>query len=320
MNIREQNIDYTNLSVNLLILDEEGVAAMIFSGSMDTDPIVKLQKKIDTVIYNKQFNLIVDISHVQYISSTGLGLLMYLMKVRKNFLYLSYPNEVVLRSFQLLNLDEVFMFYHSFDELKEKATVSDVLIEMIRKRSEKIRNVQYRKRWVKILRDYLAHTEVIQEIQKMTPLIRQADHDESIILPSEEKYACILYKFLYRVFSKIAKINSYEVDDMTIELIAKELMTNAVKHGYNFKKDGVIEANYKFNGEKVEINIIDYGKGYSPSLYSHDALPSAGLQILKKIFDTVNISEAPKKDIEGLVVGEGTMVKMTKHIKKKKDS
>jgi anti-anti-sigma factor len=317
MNIREQNIDYTNLSVNLLFLDDEGVAVIIFSGSMDTDPIVKLQKKIDTEMYNRQFNLIVDMNHVQYISSTGLGFLMYLMKVRKDFLYLSYPNEIVLRSFELLNLDEVFMFYHSYDELKEKATVSDVVIEMLRNRNKTIRNVQYRKRWVKILRDYLDHTEVIEEIQKMTPFIRQADHEESIMLPSEEKYACILYKFLYRVFSKIAKINSYEVDDMTIEMIAKELMTNAVKHGYNYKKDGVVEANYKFNGEKVEINIIDYGKGFSPSLYSHDVLPSAGLQILKKIFDSVNISEAPKKDVEGLVIGEGTMVKMTKHIKKK---
>jgi anti-sigma regulatory factor (Ser/Thr protein kinase) len=210
----------------------------------------------------------------------------------------------------------VFKFYHSYEELKEKAMVSDVIIEILRKRSESIRNVQYRKRWVKILRDYLAHAEVMEEIQKMTPLIRQADHDESIVLPSEEKYACILYKFLYRVFSKIAKINSYEVDDMTIELISKELMTNAVKHGYNYKKDGVIEANYKFNGEKIEINIIDYGKGFAPSRYSHDSLPSAGLEILRKIFDNVNICEAPKKDVEGLVIGEGTMVKMIKHIKK----
>ncbi len=318
MNMREEKLEYTNLTAEFLFFDEEEICVLVLFGSMDTEPILELQNEIEKKDIVRQYDFIVDINSVQYLSSTGLGFLLYLMKIRKNVLFISYPPDAVMRSIALLNLDEVFMFYRTYEELRNNAAIPDIIVQILQKRLESSRRAEYRKRWVKILRDYLAHMEVVQEIQKMGPYIKQAEYENSITVPSEEKYACILYKFFDRIFSKIVHITANDMDDWTIELIAKELMTNAVKHGYNYRKNGVVEANYILNNGMIEINVIDYGKGFSPSSNENSTLPSAGLKLLRKIFDEIIIAEAPKKEVKGLVLGNGTMVTLKKHIGKKK--
>lgn len=314
MNVREENRQYTNLCAEFLFFDEEEICVLVLNGSMDTEPVIELQNEIEAMKIVRKYDFIIDINNVQYLSSTGLGFLLYLMKIRKNVLFISYPPDMVMRSIALLNLDEVFMFYRTYEELRNNAAIPDIIVQILQKRLEKSRRTEYRKRWVKILRDYLAHMEVVQEIQRMGPYIKQAEYENSITVPSEEKYACILYKFFERIFNRIVQINPNDVDDWTIELIAKELMTNAVKHGYNYRKNGVVEANYVLNDGTIEINVIDYGKGFSPSPDTSSTLPSAGLKLLRKIFDEIIIAEAPKKDIRGLVLGSGTMVTLKKHI------
>jgi anti-sigma B factor antagonist len=314
MDIRRQEFEFVNFFSRILFDDSSHICTLILSGSMDTNPILKLEEEIEKIISERKYDFIVDLTHVRYISSTGLGFLIYLLKCRKNFLFLSYPPNTILKPFKLLDLDDLFLYYHNPDELIKKETISDELVLLLKQEISLIRDIYYRKRWVKILRDYLAHKDVINEIRRMAPYIQQADHSESVTLPSEEKYACILYKFIDRAFSEIARINRREVDDITVELISKELMTNAVKHGYDNRTDGVIEANYKLYDEKVELNMIDYGKGFSTSRTTDNILPSAGLELLKKIFDEVTITEPPKKDVKGLVLGKGTMVRMTKYL------
>jgi anti-sigma regulatory factor (Ser/Thr protein kinase) len=208
------------------------------------------------------------------------------------------------------------MFYRTFEELRNNAAIPDIIVQVLQKRKERSGRAEYRKRWVKILRDYLAHMEVVKEIQNMGPYIQQAEYQNSIAVPSEEKYACILYKFLDRIFNRVLQVNGDEFDDWTIELIAKELMTNAVKHGYSYRKNGVVEASYTLYNGTIEINVIDYGKGFTPSVNSRQSLPSAGLKILRKIFDEIIITSAPQKNIQGLVLGKGTMVKMKKYLGK----
>lgn len=318
MDIREHKLEYTNLSAEFLFFEEEGICVLVLNGSMDTQPILKLQQEVENQSIERKYDFVIDINNVQYISSTGLGFLLHLMKLRRNFLFMTYPPEMVMRSISLLNLDEVFMFFRTYEELRNNAAIPDIIVQILQKRLEKSRRAQYRKRWVRILRDYLAHMEVVQEIQRMGPYIQQADYANAISVPSEEKYACILYKFFDRIFTKVIQGNPGDIDDWTIELIAKELMTNAVKHGYNYRKNGVVEANYVLDDGTIEINVIDWGKGFSTTPNSSGTLPSSGLKILRKIFDEIIIAEAPKKDIQGLVLGNGTMVTLKKRLGKGK--
>jgi anti-anti-sigma factor len=303
-----------NLCARFIFDEEMKTCAIILSGSLDTQGILKLQKKIKEIVPIKKYDLIVDLTHVMYISSSGLGFLIYLQEYRKEHCFLSFPPDPILKTFKLLNLDEMFDYYHKPEELKEKFPISDRIIVEIRNELKIIRDTQYTMQWVKILRDYLAHEEMVKQMEKMAPYVLQADHSDSITLPSEEKYACILFKFLDRVLRKVANIPQTEIDDITIELIAKELMTNAVMHGYENQKNGIVEANYNFDGKRLEFSIIDYGKGFREKEKEGDRLPATGLKLIKKIFDELEITAAPKKKVSGLILGEGTMVKMVKNI------
>jgi hypothetical protein len=41
MDIREQKLEYTNLSAEFLFFDEEAICVLVLNGSMDTEPILE---------------------------------------------------------------------------------------------------------------------------------------------------------------------------------------------------------------------------------------------------------------------------------------
>ena len=313
MDLKRETFEYTNFFARFIFDNNSNICIIVFSGSMTTESIIDLKQKTTETIKKRIYDYVVDLSHVTYISSTGLGFLAFLSKYRNNFLFLSVPPEEIRRPFELLEMEDIFRFYKKPADLVKEEVIPDAMVSILVKEIEQIRDIQYHKRWVKILRDYLSHDEVIKEIKRLTPYIKQASESDMITLPSEVKYTCILYKFLDRVFSQIAKIDRADVDDTTLELISKELMTNAVRHGYEYRKDGVVQAKYMMNDEKIEISVIDYGKGFSLSKTEQE-LPRSGLELLKKIFDEVSISEAPKAKVKGAILGKGTMVKMVKYL------
>ena len=317
MSTKREDFEYLNLYAHFLFDEKRNICAIVLNGSMDTQGILKLQKKIKEMLPIRKYDLILDLTHVMYISSSGLGFLIYLQEYKREFCFLSHPPESILKTFKLLNLEDMFTYYNDVDELKDLLKASDNIIISVRKELSSIRDTQYTMHWVKILRDYLAHEEMVKQMELMSPYILQSDHSSSITVPSQEKYACILFKFVEKVFRKEAKIPREAVDDVTLELIAKELMTNAVMHGYDNNREGIVEASYKIDNEKFEIKVIDYGKGFGESKKQDSELPSAGLKLIREIFDTVDIRSAPKKKVPGLVLGDGTMITMVKYLQKK---
>jgi len=314
--IKKEEYEFINFYTRFLYDESQGIFIIIFSGSMDKQPVLELQEKIGDLISKRKFNFIIDLSNVTYISSTGLGFLMYIMKFRKNFIFLSSPPEDILKAFKLLDMDDLFMFYYNPTELKERAGVSDEIINLLEKETSEIKTIHYKNRWVRIFRENFAtYGEAAKEIKKILPYILQAENADSISIPSDEKYTCVLYKFLDKVIRKKANINSEEIDDTLVELAAKELITNAIKHAYDYNKDGIIEINYKIDNKQLEIDVIDYGKGFSPQKSSGSLRPSAGLQLLKKIFNNVEIDVAPKSKKKGLILGKGTTIRLIKSLK-----
>jgi anti-anti-sigma factor len=314
MIMRREEFEYTNCFIRFIFEDVEKICLIIFTGSMDTDSILNLKERTQDIVKKREYDFVVDLSHVVYIGSTGLGYLAFLAKYRKNFLFLSAPPEEISKPFKLLEMEDIFRFYQEPHELLKENLVPETVVPLLVYEIDQIRDIQYHKRWVKILRDYLSHDEVIKEIKRLTPYIKDANESQKIFLPSELKYTCILYKFLDRAFNDVAKIGREKVDDATLELIAKELMTNSVRHGYGYRKDGVVQANYEIGRDSIEIRVIDYGKGFL-GREKEQELPRTGLELLKKIFDEVAISEAPKEKLKGKVLGKGTMVKMVKKLK-----
>jgi anti-anti-sigma factor len=297
--------------------DDTRFGVFIFGGSMDTHPILEFQEKIKYDVLIASYNFIIDVRRVTYISSSGLGFLMYMLKYKRETVFLSQPPEVILKPFNLLGIGEFFKFYRDFDELAQIAALPKEFCDSLKNEVKSFSDVQYKDAWVKVLKDYLALEEVSKEMEKMASYIKHADTANSITLPSEEKYACILYKFLDRVLNREVNLGPNSIDAVTVELVAKELMENAVQHGYDFHSGGVVESDFKVDGNKLEISVIDYGRGFSAGGTSKSTLPPTGLQLIRKIFDEVLITDAPRKRVHGLILGKGTHVKMIKYLRPK---
>jgi anti-anti-sigma factor len=313
--MKRRSVEFPTFYCRYLVDEESSIIVFIFSGSLDKEPILSVKSHIEKIVSGKQFNFIADLTYVNYISSTGLGFLMYLSKYKKEFTFLSFPPEKILQPFKLLELDEFFNFYSNPDELKTRAYVPPEIVRALKDETA-IVDVHYKMRWMNILRGYVSsHEELLKEVDRMRPYLHDAENAAALTLPSEEKYACVLYRFLDRIFRQEAHISSEEIDEALVELIAKELITNAVKHGYGNRKDGTIVAQYTIDDERLIFDLIDYGKGFSSPKPKHDLFPSAGLKLLDKLFDEIVIRRAPKKKVPGVALGKGTMVSMTKYLK-----
>jgi anti-anti-sigma factor len=118
--MKREEFEYTNLAVRLLFDEDAGICIVIFRGSMDAEAVLDLKGKTKAIITQRKYNYIVDVSHVTYMSSTGLGFLTFLAKYRRDFFYLSMPHEEIRKPFDLLEMEDIFKFYHDPIELERK--------------------------------------------------------------------------------------------------------------------------------------------------------------------------------------------------------
>jgi two-component sensor histidine kinase len=63
-------------------------------------------------------------------------------------------------------------------------------------------------------------------------------------------------------------------------LIINELVQNAIEHGFEHKKEGVIWVNLEDKGDEVIINVADNGEGV-PGDFRLEQAESLGLQIVR---------------------------------------
>ena len=310
--IIKETYEYANFTARVIFDKISNICAMVLSGSMDSEPIMEFRTKMKERILVHRYDYIVDLDRVTYISSTALGFLMFLAAHKKNTAYLSTPHVTVAKPIKILGIHSMFKSYDRISELKEQINIPEAVLEYIIEPSTEQKSVQYLSRWLKILRDYLAYEQINDEIKMLTPYIQQAERTNIIQIPSDKKYACVIYIFFEKIFRDIAKFDQSEVDDDTLELLSKELMTNAVVHGYDNDRKGVVEVSYTINSIKLEINFIDYGKGFPDT--KKQSFPTAGMQLFEKLFDKVTVSEAPQKEVKGLVLGKGTKVTLLKNL------
>lgn len=299
----------------MLVFEKTGTCAILLSGSLDTHVVPQLHEKMKAITAGRRYNFIVDLDGLTYISSAGLGFLMYLYKIKQDSIYLSHPRPAILKPFNLLDIRSLFNYYQAVDDLHKKAGMPEVAVKSIREEKNSLRVMQPRKRGLEILAEYLDQENDLLEIRRMTPYIHEAEHKEKFTLPAEEKYAGVLYVFLDRIFGGEGGYDWKTINEDTVELVARELMANAVKHGYGYQKGGMVEVGYKADQTKLTISFTDHGRGYMPDSERDNEIPPAGLALLKKIFDKITISEAPQIKAEGLVLGPGTTVRMVKYYK-----
>ena len=301
-----------NFSASVLLFDQLDLCAIFLSGPFETAAAMQLRAKVNALTAGKRFNFIVDLDGLSYISSTGLGFLVYLAKNKRDFVYLSRLKPAIKTPFDLLGIEKLFRFYTHIYDLDKAPEVPKQALSAIWVEKQEMLSARHQRRWLDILKDYLSEEGLAREIQELSPYLAAANQDKAITLPAQLKYASVLYKFLDRALSPESGYRGEPIDDALIEMAAKELMTNAIRHGYDNRPGGMVEVSFSAEPDRLIVTFSDNGQGYAMSQPEDYALPPSGLELLRKIFDEVTISAADREKPAGLVLGRGTMIRMIK--------
>lgn len=110
--------------LTLRTLEVDGLTVVAVGGEIDVYTAPSLRDKITELVGAGVYDLVVDLSAVEYLDSTGLGVLVGgLKKVRAHdgSLQLVCDQERLLKIFRITGLDKVFVIHDSADTARRSA-------------------------------------------------------------------------------------------------------------------------------------------------------------------------------------------------------
>jgi len=102
---------------------EDGLTVITVEGEIDVYTAPKLREKLIDLVNKGKFHLLVDMEKVEFLDSTGLGVLVGgLKRVRAHdgSLELVCTQERILKIFRITGLTKVFGIHNSIEEAREK--------------------------------------------------------------------------------------------------------------------------------------------------------------------------------------------------------
>ncbi|MCD0450608.1 STAS domain-containing protein [Actinocorallia sp. API 0066] len=102
---------------------DDGITVINVEGEIDVYTAPKLREKLIDLVNKGKFHLLVDMEKVEFLDSTGLGVLVGgLKRVRAHdgSLELVCTQERILKIFRITGLTKVFGIHDSIDEAREK--------------------------------------------------------------------------------------------------------------------------------------------------------------------------------------------------------
>lgn len=107
-----------NLQMNTRSVDEN-TSVITLDGEVDVYTAPQLKQQIITMLDNNITNVVVDLTNVEYLDSTALGVLiggLKRLRERDGSLNLVCPNPRIRRIFEITGLDKIFDMYQSQNE------------------------------------------------------------------------------------------------------------------------------------------------------------------------------------------------------------
>ena len=109
------------MDLDLIVRKEEDYAALEITGEIDVYTAPKLREKLIELVSDGSYYLIVDLEKVDFLDSTGLGVLVGGLKRVRNHdgsLKLVCTQEKILKIFRITGLTKVFPIYASVDDAR----------------------------------------------------------------------------------------------------------------------------------------------------------------------------------------------------------
>jgi anti-sigma B factor antagonist len=107
------------MDLDLIVRKEEDHAILEIGGEIDVYTAPKLREKLIELVSDGSYDLIVDLEKVDFLDSTGLGVLVGGLKRVRNHdgsLKLVCTQEKILKIFRITGLTKVFPIYASVDD------------------------------------------------------------------------------------------------------------------------------------------------------------------------------------------------------------
>jgi anti-sigma B factor antagonist len=107
------------MDLDLIVRKEEEHAILEIGGEIDVYTAPKLREKLIELVSDGSYDLIVDLEKVDFLDSTGLGVLVGGLKRVRNHdgsLKLVCTQEKILKIFRITGLTKVFPIYASVDD------------------------------------------------------------------------------------------------------------------------------------------------------------------------------------------------------------
>jgi anti-sigma B factor antagonist len=107
------------MDLDLIVRKEEDHAILEIGGEIDVYTAPKLREKLIELVSEGSYDLIVDLEKVDFLDSTGLGVLVGGLKRVRNHdgsLKLVCTQEKILKIFRITGLTKVFPIYASVDD------------------------------------------------------------------------------------------------------------------------------------------------------------------------------------------------------------
>ena len=115
--IIHEKFESANLRANFYFDKDNGIWGIIFMGSMDTEPAQELNKYLHEKCYVQRYNYIIDLELLEYMSSTGIGVLSNLENYKKEFVYFSKMHPEVEKTCKLIGIDRYWKFYEDLEDV-----------------------------------------------------------------------------------------------------------------------------------------------------------------------------------------------------------
>lgn len=102
--------------MNLETVEKEEVTILRFSGSFDTNTAPSVESQLKSMVTNRRYNLLLDFSNLDFISSAGIRVLLVIYKqlLGKGRMVICNSNEQVREVFEMTGLAGlIFNFYET---------------------------------------------------------------------------------------------------------------------------------------------------------------------------------------------------------------
>lgn len=110
------------------VVEKDLCRVMYPCGYINAHTVQNFEKVIQTILEENQFRILINCKGMEYINSSGLGVLMGVIEeIQENqgFLYLSDMNETVFNIFDTLGFTHLFKVFDSEDQALEEITKSE---------------------------------------------------------------------------------------------------------------------------------------------------------------------------------------------------